>query len=106
MFAFDNSFAMRRLAIGLLALLAACTQTPADEAISVCGPLCRCIDVPLPAEQRDCTAACVTQFERNPLDEACVDCVIAHTNRCTTLMNDCNPVCMQAGSLPAYGGTL
>ncbi len=94
---------MRRLAIGFLALFAACTQTVADEAISVCEPLCRCIDVPLPAEQRTCSASCVTQFERTPLSEACVDCVIAHANRCTTLTDDCNPVCMQAVPLPAFG---
>jgi len=96
---------MRRLAIGLLALLAACVQTPADEAISVCGPLCHCADVPLPAEQRTCTATCITQFERNPLDEVCIDCVIAHANRCTTLTEDCSPVCIQTVPLGAYGRT-
>jgi len=97
---------MCRLAIGFLVLLAACVQTPADEAISICGPLCHCTGVPLPAEQRDCTASCVTQFERDPLTDTCVDCVIAHTNRCSTLMNDCNPVCIQAVPLSAYGGSL
>ena len=105
-FAFDNFFAMHRLAIGLMALLAACTQTVADEAISACAPLCRCTDVPLPAEQRTCTATCTKQFEQNPPSDACVTCVVEHANRCTTLMDDCNPVCVQAGPLPGYGGPL
>ena len=94
---------MHRLAIGFLVLLAACTQTLADEALSVCAPLCRCIDVPLPSEQRACTAGCITQFERTPLDEGCTACLTAHTNRCTTLLDDCRSVCGQATPLQSYG---
>ena len=106
---------MRRLVISLwalgapwalAALLAACTQTPADEAISICEPLCHCTAVPLPSAQRACTTTCVTEFETNPLSVPCIDCVIAHENRCTTLMNDCNPICSQGAPLPAYGGPL
>lgn len=93
---------MHRLAIGFLALLAACTQTVADEAISVCEPLCRCADVPLPAEQRECTATCIAQFERTPLGAACAACVVEHANRCTTLITDCDPVCRQAVPLQSY----
>lgn len=93
---------MHRIAIGLMVLLAACTQTLADEAISVCQPLCACTDVPLPAEQRECTATCTTQFERNPLDNACVACIIEHAKRCTALLDECDPVCRQAVPLQAY----
>jgi hypothetical protein len=90
---------MWRLVIGLVSggvALAACTPTLADEASEVCYPLCRCNDVPLPAEQRDCTASCIAQFERNPPGDACVRCVVEHADRCTRLLDDCTPVCTQA----------
>jgi len=87
---------MHRFAIGLMALLAACTETPADQALSVCAPLCRCAEVPLPSAQRECTATCITQFERSPLPDACVACVIEHADRCTTLIDDCTADCTQA----------
>jgi hypothetical protein len=95
---------MHRFVIGLMALASACTQTLADEALSVCQPLCRCSDSPLPAEQRDCRAACVILFERTPLGEACVACVVEHANRCPSLLDDCGPVCTQAVPLESYGG--
>jgi hypothetical protein len=94
---------MHRLAIGFSALLAACTPTVTDEAIEVCAPLCQCTDVPLPGEQRDCTAACTAQFEAHPLGEPCVACVVEHAAHCPTLLDDCGPVCTQATPLPAYG---
>ncbi|HEX2690293.1 MAG TPA: hypothetical protein VHN14_26945 [Kofleriaceae bacterium] len=89
--------------IGWMALLMACTETPADQAISVCQPLCRCIEAPLPSAQRACTATCITQFERDPLRDACIACVIEHADRCTTLLDDCTPTCMQAMPLESYG---
>lgn len=94
---------MHRFAIGLMTLLVACTETTADQALSACQPLCRCIDAPLPSVQRQCTATCITQFERNPLRDACVVCVIAHADRCTTLIDDCTPACAQAVPLQSYG---
>jgi hypothetical protein len=90
---------MRRLWHGLViggVALAACTPTLADEATEVCTPLCRCNDVPLPAEQRDCTASCIAQFEQHPPGDACVRCVVEHADRCTRLLDDCTPVCTQA----------
>lgn len=84
---------MGRFAIGLVVLLAACTDTLGDEALSVCLPLCRCADAPLPGEQRDCTSACVTAFENNPPAQACSACVIAHADRCTSLIDDCTLAC-------------
>jgi len=87
---------MRRLAIVVLATLAACTQSIAEDAFSVCRPLCRCTESPLPAEQQSCTAGCMTQFARGPLGEPCIACVVEHADRCTTLLEDCNPVCTQA----------
>ena len=95
---------MWRLVIGLViggGALVACTPTLRDEATEVCYPLCRCNDVPLPAEQRDCTASCIAQFERNPPSEACVRCVVEHADRCTRLQDDCTPVCTLA---MAYAG--
>ena len=100
--AFDNFFSMHRFAIGLLAVLAACTETPADKAITVCEPLCRCVEA-LPAAQHECTASCITQFERDPLPQACVACVIEHADRCTTLLDDCDSPCTVFTPLQSYG---
>jgi hypothetical protein len=97
---------MNRFAIGLV-FLAACTQSVADEAQSFCTPLCRCLDSPLPGQQRDCTTACIADFETNPLGDLCLQCVAQHAQHCTTLIDDCNPVCAQAQATPlqSYGST-
>jgi hypothetical protein len=76
--------------------LAGCTPTLTDEATEVCYPLCRCNDVPLPAEQQDCTASCIARFAQHPSSEACVRCVVEHADRCARLSEDCTPVCTQA----------
>jgi hypothetical protein len=94
---------MHRLVLGWMVFLAACTQTVADDALSVCAPLCRCADVPLPGEQRDCVTSCTAQFEAHPLGDACVACVAGHASRCTTLIDDCTPSCTQATPLQSYG---
>jgi len=102
---FDNSAAMHRFAIGWVILFAACTPTAVDDAISVCQPLCRCTET-LPGAQRDCAASCTLQFERDPLDDTCVACVVEHADRCSTLIDDCRLSCLQATPLPSYGGPL
>ena len=97
---------MHRFAIGWMILLAACTPTAVDDAISVCQPLCHCTESPLPALQRECAADCTVRFEQRPLGEACVTCVLEHADRCTTLVDDCSLVCTQATPLPSYGGAM
>ena len=87
---------MGRFAIGLVILLAACTETVIDEALSVCAPLCRC-DSPLPGEQRECTNVCVTQFANNPPPPACSACLVAHATRCSTVLDDCLQPCRELG---------
>jgi len=86
---------MWRLVIGFV-IVAACTPTLTDEATEVCYPLCRCQDVPLPAEQRACTSSCIARFEQHPPSEACVSCVVEHGDRCARLSDDCMPACTQA----------
>jgi len=93
---------MRRLAIAVLAVVAACAQSVAEDALIVCRPLCRCIDSPLPGEQQSCTADCMTQFTRGPLGDACIACVVEHADRCGTLLDDCSPVCTQPVPLESY----
>lgn len=95
---------MLRFAIGLVVVLAACTQTVADQAVTFCHPLCRCIDIPLPGEQRECVDGCIQLFERDPLASSCVDCVLEHADRCPTLLDDCNPICSQNSPLESYRG--
>ena len=93
---------MHRLAIAWTLMLVACAQTVADNAVRACEPLCQCAQVPLPGVQRDCTTACITQFERSPLSEACTACIADHADRCTTLLEDCNSFCLQATPLLSY----
>jgi hypothetical protein len=96
---------MYRFAIGLV-FVAACTQSVADDAQSFCTPLCRCLDSPLPGQQGECTAACVADFENDPVGNLCVQCVTRHAQHCTTLIDDCTPVCTtQTGALQSYGST-
>lgn len=99
----DNFHAMHRFAPCLAALLAACTQTVADDALGVCAPLCRCTDSPLPGEQRDCTDTCTAQFIAHPFGDACVACVVDHATQCPSLLDDCTPICTQATPLGSYG---
>ena len=93
---------MRRLAIAVLAMLAACTQSISEDAFSVCHPLCRCTDSRLPGAQHSCTARCTTQFTRNPLGDTCIACVVEHADRCATLLDDCGAVCTQPEPLESY----
>lgn len=89
---------MHRLAIGLAACvwLVACTTSPADNAARFCQPACQCFEAPLPSLQRDCNAACVEEFVRDPLPELCVACVEEHADRCATLVDDCDADCSVA----------
>ena len=93
---------MHRLAIAWMLLLVACTQTVADDAVRACEPLCQCAEAPLPGVQRDCTSTCIVQFERGPLPESCTACIADHAGRCTTLFEDCDPLCRQATPLSSY----
>lgn len=87
---------MQRLALYLAIALASCAQSPADEALGVCHALCRCTDVALPGEQRDCIAVCSQQFEQHPLSDACAACAVEHADRCPILLDDCGPICTEA----------
>lgn len=93
---------MRRLAIAVLTLLAACTQSIAEDAFIVCHPLCRCTESPLPGGQQSCTADCAIRFARSPLGDSCIACVVEHADRCATLLDDCTPVCTQPEPLASY----
>jgi hypothetical protein len=93
---------MHRLAIVSMVALVACAQTVADDAVRTCQPLCECAVSPLPAAQRDCTAGCATEFEMDPLAEICIQCIVEHANRCTTLFDDCRSFCSEPVPLTSY----
>lgn len=92
---------MPRLAIVWVIVLAACAQTVADNALRTCDPLCGCVEA-LPTAQQECTSTCVIAFERSPLNEACIACIVDHRDRCATLFDDCTPLCAQAVPLRSY----
>ena len=75
---------MQRLVIAWVVVLAACAQTVADDAVRTCQPLCVCSESPLPSVRRACNAACTAQFERTPLPEVCIECIVEHADRCAT----------------------
>lgn len=95
---------MNRLAVGLV-FVVACAQSVVDDAQSFCTQFCRCLDSPLPGQQRECNAACVADFESDPLGDLCIQCVAGHAQHCATLLDDCSPVCAQATPLQSYGST-
>ena len=94
---------MQRFVFGVVALLVGCTASVRDEAFSFCAPFCECIEIPLPSAQRSCNSSCRLAFQRTPLSEDCTLCVIDHADRCTTLIEDCNPVCSQTVPLELIG---
>lgn len=96
---------MYRLALGLV-FVAACAQSLVDDAQTFCTQACRCLDSPLPAQQAECNSQCVADFEDAPLDALCVQCVTAHAQHCSTLVDDCGPFCNSATALQSLGSTV
>ena len=92
---------MPRLAIVWVIVVAGCAQTVEDNALRTCDPLCGCAEA-LPSLQQACTTGCVTAFERSPLNEACIVCIVDHRDRCATLFDDCASLCSQAVPLGSY----
>jgi hypothetical protein len=93
---------MQRLVIVWVVVLGACAQTVADDAVRLCQPLCGCSEDPLPSTQRTCVAGCTVQFERTPLPEFCIECIVEHADRCATLLDDCVPRCSDDMPLGSY----
>jgi hypothetical protein len=73
-----------------VALLAGCTQAPADRIEIVCTTFCDCTST-LPGA----IESCVQQLEATipPVSDECLACVYDHESACTALESDCETMC-------------
>lgn len=86
---------VRRLLIMtcLAAALSACEISPEEKALQACSVLCTCKEAPLPAIQDRCVTKCTDELETSNVSDACVACVTANGDHCSTLENICEPIC-------------
>jgi hypothetical protein len=78
--------------LGLVTALAACDASLQESATAACTALCSCQASPLPNQQEECLGECLSEVPASvPL--ACLDCISAHANRCSTLEIECEPIC-------------
>lgn len=81
------------VAIGLAALSSACEVTREERVAAACSSICACRVAPLPALQDRCVADCNNQLDATNASDACLDCVSANSDRCSTLENVCAQIC-------------
>jgi hypothetical protein len=79
--------------LALCAALAACDAGREEQVSAACTTFCRCEAPPVPTIQEECVAECVADLVPAPIPEACLSCITAHANRCSTIEIDCEPVC-------------
>lgn len=83
---------MRSITVGAWLCCVLACQTPQsvrDE--SSCETVCRCLEPNVPSVQEECISACVEDL--GPIDDDCASCIAEHANECSTLENDCFPLC-------------
>lgn len=83
---------IRSGALWFAVAVAGCDATPQEQAAAVCATVCNC-ESPLPSQQDECVAECTEDLQFIQLPQACVDCISAHANRCSTIEFDCAFVC-------------
>lgn len=77
--------------LACVAWLAACDAGPEERAEAACTVICRCFEVPLPNNQQECIAECVTEIDF--ISEACAQCITRNANQCSSLEFECEPLC-------------
>jgi len=93
------------LAVCLLATtalpLAACDIPPEVQAELACTTLCTCFGGTLPGPQREaCVQECVADSNLGSVPQDCFECIQAHANACSTLEEDCEPLCATPQPVP------
>jgi hypothetical protein len=86
---------MRGIWIGVALWLGGCDIPPDVKSQMACTTLCTC-DLGSAASVEACTNECVEDGDFAVVPEDCFECIQAHANQCTTLEDDCEPLCNTA----------
>jgi hypothetical protein len=87
---------MHRWVVGLACIaLGACILQRSDSARddAVLAVLCACEAPPLPKAQELCVEDLREELEDFGIPERCAQCILANSNRCATIMDDCRNEC-------------
>lgn len=84
---------MRVLVLAAMFALGGCHLTTDQEAEDVCTVYCKCAVADLPDAQRTCVEqTCVPTLPT--VTDACLDCVFAHDEACSDLLDTCTQLCI------------
>lgn len=85
----------RWLAICLALPVAACDIPAEVQAELACTTVCTCLGNFLPdsPQLEGCVQECVAESNLGNVPQDCFECIEAHKNACSTLENDCEPLC-------------
>lgn len=98
---------MRWIAVGVVIsfCLAACEISPQEQEKLVCTTFCKCVAAsPFPAAQEECVTECVADTEFEGLPQDCAECIYSHVEACSTLEQDCEPICDRPQPPPGPDG--
>ena len=71
--------------------LAACDIPPEVKSQIACTTICTCV---IGAGNVDgCIDECIEEGDFRTLPEDCFECIQSHANQCSTLEEDCEPIC-------------
>ncbi|MBA3398297.1 MAG: hypothetical protein H0T89_37065 [Deltaproteobacteria bacterium] len=74
--------------------LGACDIPPQVQAEMACTTICNCFDGDgVPSETEQCIARCIDESGLGSVPQDCFECIQAHANACSTLVEDCDPLC-------------
>ena len=68
-----------------------CDIPPEVKAEMTCTTVCACFARPI--DQQSCVDECIAQGNFAVIPEDCFECIQAHSNTCSTLEADCEPLC-------------
>ena len=82
--------------------VAACDIPPDVKSQMSCSTICTCLT---PPTQRDeCITECVSEGDFATITEDCFECIQQHSTMCSTLENDCEPLCERPQPPPGPDG--
>lgn len=88
------------VAVAVALALAGCTNSPAQNARTVCTAYCECF-VPAASVEACIVDDCLPDIP--PVSDPCLDCVYENSQMCSALTDECTDVCLDTGS-PLLGG--
>lgn len=83
---------MRQIVWALAALwVGACDIPPEVRSQIACTTICTCISGALDPDS--CIAECIEEADFTQIPDDCFECIQTHANQCSTLEQDCEPLC-------------